>query len=132
LFAVSVAAPVPPLATGSVPVALVAKLRPVVLPVPPEATGKGWANVVTKPVLIESAVEPLDCNANTPLVSAVDFRPDVPDTTPLSELIVLAMCYPSALIFAVRACNSASSCSLVGAVTVIGAGSGGSVNTPSA
>jgi hypothetical protein len=53
-------------------------------------TGRGLVNVVTRPVLIDNAVEPLDCNAKTPLVSAVDFRPDVPDTTPLSALMRLA------------------------------------------
>jgi hypothetical protein len=63
----------------------------VVTPVPPEPTGKGLVSVVTKPVLIDNAVEPLDCSAKTPLVSAVDFRPDEPEDTPLSALIVAAM-----------------------------------------
>ncbi len=58
---------------------------------------------------------PLDCNANTPLVSAVVLTPEEPDTTPLSALIVDGMCYPSAWIFVVKAASSAKSCSLVGA-----------------
>ena len=47
LFAVRVVAPVPPFATGSVPVTLVAKFTNVVDvdPVPPEATGRGAAKV---------------------------------------------------------------------------------------
>ena len=72
-------------------------------------------------VLSDRPVVPLDCNAKTPLVSAVVLTPEEPDTTPLSALIVDGMCYPSALILVVRACNSASSCSFVGA----GGGAGG-------
>ena len=47
LLAVSVAAPVPPLATGSVPVTLVAKFTKVVdvVPVPPEAMGSAVPSV---------------------------------------------------------------------------------------
>ena len=61
------------------------------------------AKVAERSVLIVSAVVPLDCNANTPLVSAVDFRPDEPETTPLSALIVLAMCYSDLGYFALTA-----------------------------
>ena len=45
------------------------------------------ANVAERSVLIVNAVVPLDCSAKTPEVSAVDFRPDEPDTTPLSALM---------------------------------------------
>jgi len=64
-----------------------------VAPVPPDATGSGFVSVVTKPVLIDSAVAPLDCSARTPEVSAVVLTPAEPDTTPLSALIVAGMCY---------------------------------------
>jgi hypothetical protein len=62
--------------------------------VPPEPIGRGLVSVVTKLVLIDSAVEPLDCNAKTPLVSAVVLTPEEPDTTPLSALIVLGILVP--------------------------------------
>jgi hypothetical protein len=50
--------PVPPLATGKVPVTLVVKFAKVVdvVPVPPEATGKAFANETTWAELIVTAV----------------------------------------------------------------------------
>lgn len=61
-----------------------------VKPVPPEAAGKALVKVTFKSVPIDSAVEPLDCNAKTPEVSAVVLTPEEPDTTPLSEFMVEA------------------------------------------
>jgi hypothetical protein len=54
------------------------------------------AKVADKSVPSVRAVEPLDCSANTPLVSAVVLTPEEPDTTPLSALIVLGMISPYA------------------------------------
>ena len=55
---VEVVTPVPPLATGRVPVTLVVKFAKVVdvVPVPPEATGKAFANETTWAELIVTAV----------------------------------------------------------------------------
>jgi hypothetical protein len=44
-------------------------------------------------VLIVNAVVPLDCNAKTPLESAVVFKPAEPETTPLSAFIFVAMIF---------------------------------------
>ena len=98
----------------------------VVTPVPPDKTGRAEASVTPAAATV-NLVTPAACKANSPEASPVTIAPPVE----VSALIVVVMCYPSALIFAVRACTCASSSSLVGAVTV-GSTTTGAVNTPSA
>ena len=58
-------------------------------------------------VLSDRPVVPLDCNAKTPLVSAVVLTPEEPDTTPLSALIVDGMCYSCTVFATISHCCTA-------------------------
>jgi len=77
---VEVVTPVPPLATGNVPVTLVAKLTKVVelVPVPPEATGKGASRVKEDKKLICSpmSVPLLYTTVRLPVGTATPVKPE--------------------------------------------------------
>ena len=77
---VEVVTPVPPLATGNVPVTLVAKLTKVVelVPVPPDATGRGVSKVSEDKKLIWSptSVPLLYTTVRLPVGTATPVRPE--------------------------------------------------------
>jgi hypothetical protein len=104
LFAVKVAEPVPPLATGNVPVTFVAALTKVVevVPVPPFATAKVPARVIAPVVAVEGVnpVEPALKLETPPAGSAwkvgaapelaVKTYPAVPAAVVAKAVVVLA------------------------------------------